>query len=133
MDLGFANVKNFEHAVDSLPTPDKSSFECVSVELAGDKLDSGGQPLVEQMELWRRNVVDCVRDLIGNPAFRDVMAYAPHRAFRELEALRQIFDQAWTAEWWWDMQASFALPGRGACTDFVFRKRSRKAGQLPQS
>jgi hypothetical protein len=110
MDLGFTNVQSFERACDSLPTPSKHSFECINVELPGDKLDGEGRPLVEHMELWRRNILDCVRDLIGNPAFRDVMAYAPHRAFRELEALRQIFDQAWTAEWWWDMQVSFAFP-----------------------
>jgi hypothetical protein len=104
MKLGFANAENFEAACDSLPMPDKKSFECISVDLPGDKLDDEGQPLVEHLELWRRNAVDCVRDLIGNPTFHGVMAYSPHRAFRELEALRQIFDQAWTAEWWWDMQ-----------------------------
>jgi hypothetical protein len=63
-----------------------------------------GQMEVEEMELWRRDPVECVKELIGNPAFRKVMKYAPERVFKDAERKVRIYDEAWTADFWWEIQ-----------------------------
>ncbi|KAI0074716.1 hypothetical protein K474DRAFT_1601024, partial [Panus rudis PR-1116 ss-1] len=62
--------------------------------------------LTERLELWKRNPVDCVRELLGNPTFRNHLNYAPEKvygeAFEQDEA--RIWSEMWTGDWWWDVQ-----------------------------
>ena len=58
----------------------------------------------EDLELWKRDPVECIKDLIGNPAFQDLMSYVPQRAYTDAEGKNCIFDEMWTADWWWDTQ-----------------------------
>jgi hypothetical protein len=93
------------------------------MKLYGDKLDSKGNKPVEHLELWLRNIVDCVRDLIGNPTFREHMAYAPEKVYRDLHALRRIYDQAWTADWWHETQVRPCLfMSPDSCADTLQKK-----------
>lgn len=64
----------------------------------------------EELELWRRDPVDCVRELLGNPAFRDHLRYAPEHVFLDEEGEDRVYDEAWTADWWWKTQVSFYFP-----------------------
>ena len=41
----------------------------------GNKTRQDGTLISEDLELWKRNPVKCIKDLIGNPAFRDLMSY----------------------------------------------------------
>ncbi|KAJ7108159.1 hypothetical protein C8R44DRAFT_834159 [Mycena epipterygia] len=96
-NLSFHNNRSFLKKVDQLPTgPD---WTCK----INDKLMS------EDLELWMRDPVECIKELMSNPAFRDHMAYAPERKSR-------IFDEMWTAEWWWKLQK--LLPP-GACVSGI--------------
>jgi hypothetical protein len=62
----------------------------------------------EEMELWCHDPVECVRELIGNPAFKNLLAYAPKQAFQDEEGNVRMFDEMWTGEWWWDLQVTVA-------------------------
>ncbi|KAI6035762.1 hypothetical protein EDC04DRAFT_2604852 [Pisolithus marmoratus] len=45
------------------------------------------------------NVVDpvkCVEELIGNPAFWDMMAYVPEHAYADVKGHNHIYDEMWT-------------------------------------
>jgi hypothetical protein len=42
---------------------------CDIVRVTGNIIGDNGQPISEELELWRRNPVDCIRELIENPAF----------------------------------------------------------------
>jgi hypothetical protein len=53
--------------------------------------------------------VECVKELLGNPALRDSMKYAPERHFKDEVGTNQIYDEMWTADWWWDMQVCLSL------------------------
>jgi hypothetical protein len=71
-------------------------------------LNEDGDPLpAEKLELWRRNPVDCVKELLGNPALKNHMKYAPERVYEDMEGKTRIFDEMWTANWWWDTQVIF--------------------------
>ena len=52
----------------------------------------------EMVELWRRDPVECVEELIGNPALRDMMAYAPEHAYADSKGDNRIYDELWTGD-----------------------------------
>ncbi|KAF8497982.1 hypothetical protein JB92DRAFT_3125502 [Gautieria morchelliformis] len=58
----------------------------------------------EELFVWCRNPVDCVKELIGNPAFKEAMHYAPEKVFTDSSEADQVFNEMWTGEWWWDLQ-----------------------------
>ena len=74
--------------------------------MTGDLLGEDGCAIVETLEVWRRDPVECIRELIGNPLFRDAMAYAPERVYLDGEKKQRCYDEMWTADWWWDKQVS---------------------------
>ncbi|KAJ8521884.1 hypothetical protein ONZ45_g1435 [Pleurotus djamor] len=107
MDLSFLNVKQFLRCVDGLPTQTPGWFRDV-VTVHGDLVDGKGQAMIEELELWRRDPVECVRELLGNPAYKDVLAYSPERVYTRADGVERLFDEAWTADWWWETQATLA-------------------------
>jgi hypothetical protein len=75
-----------------------------------DLTGEDGMPLKEELELWRRDPVECIRELIGNPAFRDVMRYTPECIYADEEGHDRIIDEMWTGDWWWSFQVRIAPP-----------------------
>jgi len=81
----------------------------MDLEVEGDQPDlvkdpSGHVLKTEAIELWHRNPVELVEELIGNPNFRDVMKYAPERKYEDKERKVQVIDEMWTGKWWWEIQ-----------------------------
>ncbi|KAJ7936214.1 hypothetical protein B0H13DRAFT_1853587 [Mycena leptocephala] len=52
--------------------------------LLGDEVDAEGDQKREIVEMWCSDPVDCVRELVGNPAFTK-QAYEPSRIFKSEE------------------------------------------------
>jgi hypothetical protein len=69
--------------------------------LTGDLKDAHGQFLTEDVELWKRDPVEVIREIIGNPVFKDGMKYAPYRIH---EGQHQAWDEAASGERWWELQ-----------------------------
>lgn len=68
-------------------------------------VDAKGEPMTEALELWKRDPVELVRELIGNPAFKDSLRYAPERILEELKGkVSRRYSEMWTADWWWETQ-----------------------------
>jgi hypothetical protein len=73
----------FLKKVDQLPKgPD---WQCGILTIKGDRHGDNGKALEEQVELWFPDPIECVRELIGNPAFDGNMAYAPERVYADGE------------------------------------------------
>lgn len=62
----------------------------------------------EDLELWKRDPVDCIKELIGNPSFQNHVAYVPERAYTDKAGMNRIYDEMWTGDWWWETQVSRA-------------------------
>ncbi|KZP05730.1 hypothetical protein FIBSPDRAFT_666170, partial [Athelia psychrophila] len=89
-------------AIDDLPRGVGWTYQQVTMH--GDVEDDAGKCMTEEVELWYRDPVEVVRELMGNPMFRDVMKYAPEQVFRDEERDEQVVNEMWTASWWWELQ-----------------------------
>ncbi|KAG8701271.1 hypothetical protein FRC08_004189 [Ceratobasidium sp. 394] len=54
--------------------------------------------------LYKRAVIDVIRDLIGNPAFKDIMCYAPEQHWTNGARQSRVYGEMWTGNWWWRRQ-----------------------------
>ena len=94
-------------AIDDLPSGVSWQREVIS--LTGDIQNEEGVTLTEELELWYRNPVECVCELMGNPVFRDVMKYAPEKLFNDAEQKSERINEMWTGQWWWELQVSYEI------------------------
>jgi hypothetical protein len=106
-NLSFHNARSFYKKIDELLSGPEWTCEMIKVE--GDIIGPDGKNMVEHVELWRRNPVECIRELLGNPAFREIISYQPERVYEDAEGTNRIYDEMWTAEWWQEIQVSVAL------------------------
>ena len=63
----FKNKCRFYKRIDTLPRGAK--WECEEFEITGDEQDEKGKRRSEVLQLWKRDAVECISELIGNPAF----------------------------------------------------------------
>lgn len=84
-------------------------WHCDEVEVKGTLLGEDGKEMTETLELWRRDPVECIRELIGNPAFRDTMRFAPERLYADEEGNVRVFEEMWTGDWWWKTQVRHSV------------------------
>ncbi|KAE9385288.1 hypothetical protein BT96DRAFT_960766 [Gymnopus androsaceus JB14] len=88
----YHNKDDLLKAIDSLPG------------VTGDLLDDNGAARTEEFELWCCDPLECIKELIGNPAFRDHMKYAPECVYEDVERKEEVINETWTASWWWQLQ-----------------------------
>lgn len=98
----FTTTKELLNNIDALPCG--PSWTCELLRVEGDMVDEAGVKAVETIELWKRDPVECIRELIGNPVFRSNMAYAPEKHYTDSTSTNAIYGEAWTGEWWWNIQ-----------------------------
>ncbi|KAJ7699003.1 hypothetical protein B0H17DRAFT_1158261 [Mycena rosella] len=106
-DPSYGNKTDFFEKVDSLPGGAK--WHCKHLDTKGDLPDlekdpTGATMRREHNELWWRDPVECVQELMGNPAFRDAMRYAPEKLYADQAATNEVINEMWTANWWWEIQ-----------------------------
>ena len=117
-------------AIDSLPP--SYTWHCDVITVTGDEMEGGDdgsadpKPMTEEVELWRRDAMEVVRELLGNPDFDGSLMYAPERVFADEEGKEQIFDEMWTADWWWETQVR-VFGDVAACSPHA----DRTTGQTP--
>ncbi|KAK0440879.1 uncharacterized protein EV420DRAFT_1279061 [Desarmillaria tabescens] len=79
-------------------------WECEIFEIVGDEVDEKGNNRTEEVELWKRDPVACVRKLIGDPRFINCICYAPERIYKDSNGTSRVYSKMATADWWWEIQ-----------------------------
>ncbi|KAJ6516654.1 Zn-finger domain-containing protein [Mycena vitilis] len=102
--VSYHNNYSYLKKVDQLPTG--PGWKCEIVTAAGNRLDENDEMMKEDLELWMRDPVECIKELMGNPAFHQYMAYMPEHVYSNESgaASSRVWDEMWTANWWWEMQ-----------------------------
>jgi len=101
----FHNQRALLKKIDTLPTGPE--WECVTFEVDGT--DANGDPTVEEVDLWRRDPVECVKELLANPAFKNKCHYKPKRVFTDKSKTNRAYNEMWTGDWWWELQVRSSL------------------------
>lgn len=47
-----------------------------------------------------------MKELMGNPIFKEFLEYAPQKHFKDEEGEIRVFDEMWTGDWWWNTQVT---------------------------
>ncbi|KAJ7748266.1 hypothetical protein DFH07DRAFT_775727 [Mycena maculata] len=80
-----------------------NEFLKLSITLTKDP--TGATMRKETVELWWRDPVECVRELMGNPMFRDVMrSVAPEELYADEKGEIRVINEMWTGDWWREIQ-----------------------------
>ena len=102
------NARAFLQDVDKLPISAKWKYRTLEV-----PSDQEGIPACE-VELFYRNPVDLVKELIGNPDFNNpnIMAYEPVKIFvgkhdEPEDSYQREYSEAWTGDWWHSVQVRY--------------------------
>ncbi|KAG1867160.1 hypothetical protein DFJ58DRAFT_714433 [Suillus subalutaceus] len=102
LNTSFTSKYTLMKAIDQLPRGTEWQLKRINVE--GNKLTNDGHCETEDLELWLRDPVDCICELMANPEFDRMVSYAPERVFADAEGKTRRFDEMWTGNWWWEMQ-----------------------------
>ncbi|KAJ7053461.1 hypothetical protein C8F01DRAFT_1375062 [Mycena amicta] len=107
MDPPYATSRAFFKHIDSLPSG--PPWMCTPMTITGDEMDKAGKAKTEVVELWHRNPLECIAELLGNPAFEGDQTFKPMRLFRTRDMATGVlsnreYDEMWTGTWWWDTQ-----------------------------
>ncbi|KAK0220172.1 hypothetical protein IW262DRAFT_1448538 [Armillaria fumosa] len=86
----YKNKDQLLDRIDSLPARDLTNGE--------------GQARTEELELWYRDPVECIWELMENPALRDSMKYTPEHVVLNQACEVDVINEMWTASWWWELQ-----------------------------
>lgn len=63
----------------------------------------------EALDLFSRNVLDCVRALYGDSKFAPYLFYLPERHYIDQDKTIRMYHNMHTGKWWWATQVS-SLP-----------------------
>lgn len=88
----------------------------------------------EEIELWVRDPVECVRELLSHSAFREHAVYVPQRVYTTGDRTIRIYDEMWTGDWWWEIQVSTSAHVVETCVavQLMYRRLARKNYQEAQ-
>jgi hypothetical protein len=92
--------------VDKLPRGAQWLVDIIDLKASPSQPDS---PIVEKLELWRREGIELVKELIGNPKFKDVMFYAPEKHYTDESRTQREYSEAHTGNFWWRKQVSLTV------------------------
>ena len=102
LNLSVYNNRSLLQKVDSLATGPEWTCEIMTAH--GNKVGQDGTMIMEDLELWKCDPVESVKELIGNLGFKNLVSYVPQQVYTDKAGLKHIFDKMWMADWWWDTQ-----------------------------
>ncbi|KAJ3727345.1 hypothetical protein DFJ43DRAFT_1133192 [Lentinula guzmanii] len=104
----FANSKCFHNSrsllrlIDSLECG--PAFKCTPFRIEGDLKDMNGELRTEVLELWHRDPVEIIKELMGNSEFRGHQKYTPVQHYTDTDMKNREYSEMWTCDWWWNTQ-----------------------------
>ena len=102
LNLSMHNNSSLLEKVDTLATGPR--WTCKIVTAHGNKVGQDKTMMTEDLELWKCDPVECIKELIMNPEFQNLVSYVPQWAYADKAGLNCIFDEMWTVNWWLDTQ-----------------------------
>ncbi|KAG8939336.1 hypothetical protein FRC03_006360 [Tulasnella sp. 419] len=123
----FKNNYALQKMMDTLPTGPK--FKCKVFHAIGDLTDEDDKPLTEELELWYRDPLEVIREIMSNVMLADKMHYKPVKVFDASGSVR-FYDEMWTAAWWWDVQVRGFKPMNDAMLRYITQDKLKEGATV---
>ncbi|KAG9107022.1 hypothetical protein FRC07_008704, partial [Ceratobasidium sp. 392] len=101
--LSFASNYSLNKLLDKLPSAGPR-WTRIQRTITGTLKDANGKNLKEEIEIWVRDIVEVVRELIGNTTYGKKLVFVPQRVTINGDPSRRKIDEMWTADWWMRIQ-----------------------------
>jgi hypothetical protein len=100
LSLSYDSVRSMHKAVDSIPERAGAWI----TEKIWFKTDDDHKHTVR-----RRNPLDAIRTLLGDPSLSGDITYAPTKIFADSNRQKRIYNEMWTGKWWHAVQVCLQL------------------------
>lgn len=98
----FHNKRKLLQLIDMLPSGPR--WKCQPFQITGDEKDHNGETRTEDVELWLRDPVECIKELIENQFIGGKNIYSPRRVYRDPKQTNREYSETMTGDWCWDTQ-----------------------------
>ena len=92
LDLSYKNSKELNKIINN-KLPGQPQFKCREIVQNG-----------EVVELFSRDIIECLRALWGDPEFSEDLILEPERLYADEDMTNRIFHDMNTGNWWWNTQ-----------------------------
>ncbi|QRV84442.1 hypothetical protein RhiJN_12458 [Ceratobasidium sp. AG-Ba] len=108
-NLSFGSNYALNKLLDKLPTAGPR-WRRIQRTIVGTLKDASGENfLKEEVEIWVRDIVEVIRELIGNTAYGNKLVFVPQRVEINGDPTKRRIDEMWTADWWMKIQRQLPL------------------------
>ncbi|KAG8730952.1 hypothetical protein FRC10_002161, partial [Ceratobasidium sp. 414] len=107
--LSFGSSYTLNNLIDALPLAGPK-WNVKAVKITGDKLGPDGKPLTEIVELWHRDILGIIQELLENHTYGKDLVFAPCEKWNDADHTERVYDEMWTGDWWKRLQESGLLP-----------------------
>lgn len=91
LGLLYKTTNELNKIVDALPSRPKFTRSEICV---GDKV----------LEVYHRNIIDCILALFGDPEFAPHIVFTPERHYADEDKTIRMYSDMHTGKWWWCTQ-----------------------------
>ncbi|KAG6825968.1 hypothetical protein H0H92_001684, partial [Tricholoma furcatifolium] len=102
LGLSFTNTRELNRIIDK-SLPGRPQFERQEI-MIGD----------EVCEVFFRDVMACIRALLGDPDFAPYLVFAPEKHYSNEERTHRLYHDMHTGKWWWSTQEALEKDKPGA-------------------
>jgi hypothetical protein len=68
----------------------------------------------EAFELYRRDIIECIRALYGDPQHASYLCFVPERHYADADQTIRLYHDFHTGRWWWETQQKIEEKNPGA-------------------
>lgn len=91
LGLSYSNSRELNTIIDKLPG--RPEFVKSEITVDGEKFD-----------VYHRDILECIKSLIGDPEFADKLKLVPERHFSDKDHQNRVYGDIHTGKWWWKVQ-----------------------------
>ncbi|KAM6499250.1 hypothetical protein JOM56_004758 [Amanita muscaria] len=103
LGLSYKNAREMNKLIDA-QLPGRPQFQRSDIKVGG-----------EEMTMYSRDILQCIRALLGDPEFTAQLILRPERHYRRSgERWDRVFHDMHTGNWWWEMQSVLEAHQPGA-------------------
>ncbi|KAG9084030.1 hypothetical protein FRC06_004268, partial [Ceratobasidium sp. 370] len=107
--LSFGSNYTLNNLIDALPLAGPK-WNVKAVRVTGDKLGPNGQRVTQVVELWYRDILGVIQELLENHTYGKDLVFTAREKWNDAEHTERVYDEMWTGDWWKKLQESGVLP-----------------------